>query len=562
METTTSTQTQRRPRVLVGIAPYTGAFGTEELKHLLRRTLLGVSKADMDAFKAKPLESVVDALIKAPASEPAPPIKNYADKAISTGNPIISDGITAGNTWVWINPQSLGTNAPNYDGDRITSMRNWWMGQIINQERTIFEKMVIFWHNHFATESNDTNGVLFYFNLVLLRKYALGNLKSLARDITFDPNMLRYLNGYVNKKTAPDENYGRELMELFTLGKGPDSKYTEDDVKAAARLFTGWSYKNAVSPIDATKYEYTLKFTSGDHDATPKTFSSFFGGKTIAGGTTEVAAKKEVDDLLDMLFAQTETAKHICRKLYRYFVYYEIDATTESEVITPLADIYRQNNYDVKPVLKALLMSQHFFDIANKACYIKNPIEYVAGIAKEFKIDLPTATNYIEQYVGWRYFADGATLMGQNLSNPPNVAGWPAYYQEPVFHEYWINTDSFPRRVTFATRHLLGNGFNLGNSKTLIADMVKFTDQFGADAGDPNKLIAAALGLLYSVPVSAKFKAYLKNILLSGQATDYYWTEAWDAYKATPTAANLKIVNDRLKTFYQFILTQPEYHLI
>jgi uncharacterized protein (DUF1800 family) len=563
METTTTVQSPRRPRVLVGIAPYTGTFGTSELTHLLKRTLLGISKADLDAFKGKTVEAVVDALIKEPAIAATPPIRNYASKTLPDNSKVDDPFAALGETWVGKSVK-YPTNGV-FDGDRRTSLRAWWMGQIINQERTIFEKMVIFWHNHFANESEDTAAHRFFNQLTLLRKHALGTLKPFLKDITFDPSMLRYLNGYANKKTAPDENYGRELLELFTLGKGPDSKYTEDDVKAAAKLLTGWKDDYVETPVGSGKFQFVIKFTDNDHDATSKTFSSFFGGKVITGGATQALAEKEVDDLLTMILAQDEVAKHIVRKLYRYFVYYEIDATTESEVIKPLADIYRQNGYDVKPVLKALLMSQHFFDVANKSCYIKSPIEYVSGVFKEFKIAIPDATTYVEQYAAWNYVVgtsqNGAAGQGQHLGMPPNVAGWAAYYQEPVYHEYWINTDSFPRRVSFITKHLFNTGFNLGNSKTLISDLIKFTDQFGTDAGDPVKLIDAVLGLLYTVPVTAKFKNYAKNILLSGQASDYYWTEAWNTYKATPTAANLKIVNDRLKTFYQFILTQPEYHL-
>jgi uncharacterized protein (DUF1800 family) len=562
METTTTIQSPRRPRVLVGIAPYTGTFGTSELTHLLKRTLLGVSKADLDAFKGKTLAAVVDALLVAPAAVAAPPIRTYNDATVN-GAVIPDASVAKGSTWVGVS-SSYPTNT-NYDGDRRTSIRAWWMGQIINQERTVFEKMVIFWHNHFANEAEATNAHRFYQQLTLLRKHALGNFKTFVKDITFDPSMLRYLNGYANKKTAPDENYGRELLELFTLGKGPNSKYTEDDVKAAAKLLTGWSDSYVETPAGSGKFQFNLNFSSGNHDATSKTFSAFFGSKVIAGGTTQAAAEKEVDDLIAMIFAQDEVAKFICRKIYRHFVYYDIDATTETEVIAPLADIFRQNNYEIKPVLKALFLSQHFFDVANKACFIKSPIEYVAGIAKEFNIAIPDATLFEAQYAAWNYFIGtsnkGAGAQGQYLSEPPNVAGWPAYYQEPVYHEYWINTDSYPNRVTFVTKHLFNSGFNLGSSKTLIADLIKFTDQFGTDAADPNTLIDAVFALLYVVPVSTKFKAYAKNILLSGQASDYYWTEAWNTYKATPTASNLKIVNDRLKTFYQFILTQPEYHL-
>jgi hypothetical protein len=278
----------------------------------------------------------------------------------------------------------------------------------------------------------------------------------------------------------------------------------------------------------------------------------------------EAGARKEIDDMLDMLFAKAEVAKFFCRKLYTYFIYYEIDATTEANVITPLADLFRQT-YDIKPVLKALLTSEHFFDAANRGCLIKSPIDFTVGVAREFNMVFPVATDVVSQYNAWSNIVgernNGAATQGQNISNPPNVAGWPAYYQAPVFHEFWINTDSLPRRVSFVEKLLSNTAVTLTTGLKLEIDILKFTDQFGLDAGDPVKLIDAVLQLLYRVPVSAKFKLYAKNILLSGQSSDYYWTDAWDAYKSTPTAMNTTTVKTRLQTFYKFLVDQPEFHL-
>lgn len=556
MSSTTAAQKPRRPQVLSGLAPFTGTFGREQLFHLLKRTMFGAAKADIDAFTGKTLTEVVNTLLTAPTAIPSPPLKNYTDK--SDGS---TDGVAAGTTWVTSKENG------NFNGERRSSLRSWWIGNIINQEKTIFEKMVLFWHNHFATENIDTASILGYDYVMLLRKYALGNFKDFTKEMTFNPQMLRYLNGYLNSKTAPDENYARELQELFTVGKGPDSLYTEGDVKAGARLLTGWRIRQVESPVGSGKWVYETYFSPSAHDTGLKQFSSFYNNKTITGKTsnTEADARAEFDEMLNMIFSNPETAKYLCRKLYNFFIYYDIDADIETNVITPLADIFRQANYDIKPVLKALLMSEHFFDAANKGCLIKSPVDYVVSIAREFNMEIPKADTLNEQYAAWNVFGgernNGASIQGQNLGNPPSVSGWAAYYQFPVFHEFWINTDSFPKRVSFVDKFLTNTGIGLGNGKKLYIDVLKFTDQFGADAGDPNKLIAAVLELLYRVPVSEKFKAYAKNILLSGQTSDYYWTDAWNAYKTNPNTTNTTTVNTRLQTFYKLIVDQPEFHL-
>ena len=563
MNPTTTVQATRRPLVVAGITPYAGTFGKEQLIHLLKRTMFGAKKTDIDFFAGKTLTQVVDALLTTPATPTALPLNYY--NAPTANPPQIDPLVPAGETWVTSKENN------DFNGQRRLSLRNWWGGLMINQDRSIFEKMVLFWHNHFSTETIDTTALLGYQHFDLLRKHTMGNFKTFVKEVTFDPHMLRYLNGYINNKTAPDENYGRELQELFTMGKGVESQYTEADVKSAARILTGWRIRQVETPVGSGKWIWETYFSSGNHDTGSKPFSAFYGGQYITGvasGTAavlETGARKEIDDLINLIFAKDEVAKFFCRKLYTYFIYYEIDATTEANVITPLADIFRQANYDIKPVLKALLTSEHFFDAANKGCLIKSPIDYTIGVAREFNMSFPAAADYVLQYSSWNNIVgernNGAAVQGQNIGNPPNVAGWPAYYQVPVFHEFWINTDSLPRRVSFVEKFLSNTGVTLGTNVKLEIDVLKFTDQFGLDAGDPTKLIDAALELLYRVPVSTKFKQYIKNILLSGQTSDYYWTDAWDAYKSTPTAMNTTTVKTRLQTFYKFLVDQPEFHL-
>jgi hypothetical protein len=226
-----------------GLTPYGGAFGTNEIIHLLKRTMFGAAKADLDYFKTKTLSQAVNEMLSIPAVPPLPPVKNYA-------NPVdpadLDTGVAAGTTWVNTNTNDGGVNS-----QRVSSLKSWWMGLMISQNRNILEKMVLFWHNHFSTETNDIGRAIWaYQNNSILRKNALGNFKQFVKDITLDTGMLRYLNGYLNTNTAPDENYGRELQELFTVGKGIDNgtpPYSESDVKAAAKVLTGWTVNNTTN---------------------------------------------------------------------------------------------------------------------------------------------------------------------------------------------------------------------------------------------------------------------------------------------------------------------------
>ncbi len=565
MSNNTNVLEKKRVRpVVAGLTPYSGTFGREQVVHLLKRTMFGAKRADVDFFATKTLAQTLDVLFTAAPTPTNPPLRHYNP---STTVGVADDTMPIGTTWV------DAVENGNYNGGRTVSFKAWWIGQMINQGRSIHEKMVVFWHNHFSTEIADTTPKTAYLMQEVMRRNALGNFKTFVREVTFEPNMLIYLNGRFNKKTAPDENYGRELQELFTVGKGPNSKYTEDDVKAAARLLTGWNYTIVESPVGSGKYITQLTFdtSANGHDTGTKQFSAFYNNKLIAGSptaNTQANALREFNEMLDMIFATQELALFISRKLYRFFVYYDIDATVETDVIAPMADLIRTNNYDIVPALKALLSSQHFFDVAQKACFIKSPLDYLVGAAREFDIDFPTVTAPLTDtqtlYGAWATIADNASKQGQNIGDPPNVAGWAAYYQEPSYHETWINTDTFPKRLVVTDKLLTTAGYPLLNSKKLVIDAVKYTDGFGDTiAGDPNLLIDKALELLYRVPPTAAMRTYLKTtILLGGQASDHYWTDAWVAYKAAPTnAAALNIVTSRLQAFYKFLIQNPEYQL-
>ncbi|MDX2284952.1 MAG: DUF1800 domain-containing protein [Bacteroidia bacterium] len=525
-------------RIQSGLAPYSGPWTRAQAAHLLRRTLFGPRLGEIGQLAALDAGQAADLLLQT-GPAPAPPVNDYANDQISDPQ------VPFGQTWV---------EAP-YNNDleyyRIVSLKGWWISRMLTQPMTIEEKMVMFWHNHFATEMVGVfNARMCYRHLALLRTHALGNFKALVKAVTLDPLMLIYLNGAFNEKDAPDENYARELQELFCLGKGPGSQYTEGDVRAAARVLTGWrvNWETAAS-----------FFEPYFHDPYDKQFSSFYQSQRITG-RSGAAGAEELDDLLDMLFEQAETSKFICRKLYRYFVNHEIDEAVETSVIEPLAQLFRDSGYEILPVLSALLKSAHFYDSAVQGAVIKSPAEYLLGMCRSFGIEFP----------GPDLLRDGATLrtylwyflitLLQDPGDPPNVAGWPAWYQAPQFDRYWATTDTLPRRAQVA-EILLYYGFSTDTYQARL-DTVAFTATL-PQPEDPNALIDDVESYFFGIPFTAEVRRHLKSILLSNQQSDYYWTAAWVSYALDPADEMKRFtVETRLKAFYLFVLQLEEFHLM
>jgi hypothetical protein len=197
-------------RTQSGLTPYSGPFTEAELVHLLRRTMFGVKRSDLSYFKGRSMNQVVGELLSPTAPSPAPPLKEYTIAATPGVNP--DTAVARGTTWV---------NDINNDGTvqslRRSSLKKWLTGNMINQDRSILEKMIMLWTDHFGNEATDIGyGNWVYTQHQLIRRFALGNFRTLVTNITTDVAMLRYLNGYLNNATAPDENYARELFELFT----------------------------------------------------------------------------------------------------------------------------------------------------------------------------------------------------------------------------------------------------------------------------------------------------------------------------------------------------------
>lgn len=524
------------------LTPYAGPWGIEQAAHLLRRTTFGVKKSQLDQLVALGnAEAAVDFVLTLPQTPPAPPVNNYNNP--SAMPPVVDPAVPLGQTWV---------NAPynlDFEGARIESWRGWWLDRMLNSEANIQEKMTLFWHNHFATRTDTAFwGRISYLHNVTLRQHALGNFKELVKAVTLDPCMLVFLNGFLNHVSAPDENYSRELQELFTVGKDGPVTYSEDDVVAAARVLTGWriNFLNAITYFDPTA-----------HDTGFKVFSSYYNNTVIQGSTN---GEQELDALLDMIFQKEDVAKFICRKIYRFFIYYKIDATVEADVIEPLAQIFRDNNYEIRPVMAALLQSEHFFDAYNKGCFIKTPLDLVLGMLRNFDKEIPANTP-LEEYARrliLNYFCGDMQLLP---GDPPNVAGWQAFRQSPVYYRIWINGDTMRNRNIYTDLLSLAHLSPDPNVNVWEIDHIAFAAQF-PNPGDPNLLIDDAVRTLLPMQITPAQKQLLKSILLNNQANDGYWTAAWFTYLANPNnPVAEQTVRYLLATMLKYIMNLAEYQL-
>jgi uncharacterized protein (DUF1800 family) len=538
-------------RTTAGLEPYTGAWTLTQMYHLLRRTTFGPSKAHMDTIKGTATPSdAVDMLLTPQADEPTEPLATDVRELVPVGT-----------TWV---DALYSTTMFNPIGLRINSLKGWWLGLILNQGLSIREKLTLFWTDHFVTQITTVNDPRYSYRYnALLRHNVLGNFQSMANAITQDGAMLIYLNGTNNVKTGPDENYGRELQELFTIGKGPlagpgdYTNYTEADVQAAAHVLTGWrKYQNA----DTTIGVQTGYFDSTRHDTTNKQFSARYNNTVITGGTDGQA---ELTAMLNMIFTQTDpdgvnkVARFISRKFYRWFVYYVIDANAEANVITPMANLISSNNFNVAPALSALLKSAHFFDPVNMGCYIKSPIDFIAGLMRQFNVPV-ISTDVAKQYAEWYALASLSATMDQDIGDEPNVAGWQAYYQNPEYNELWINSDTLTKRRNFSDA-MIGSGYNTAGGKLQI-DPIAFVNTL-SDPTDPNVIVNESAQILFAVTPTPTQVAFLKDTLLPG-LPDYEWTTEWATYLADPTnAAKLSAVKNKLVALLALMMEMPEFQL-
>lgn len=383
-----------------------GAVSPEEARHLLARSGFAATPQEIEPLLALDRDAAIEALL-------------------ATGR---EAAVTAPPAWTgdWQPPQPAGLNEAERLALRDTrreqtrELKAWWLKEMLVTPSPLSEAMTLFWHNHFTSSLTKVKSpVLLYRQNVLLRRHALGNFATLLRKIARDPAMLLYLDNARSRKEAPNENFARELMELFTLGEG---RYSEADLKNAARAFTGWS-------VNRQTGDYV--FRAAWHDR---------GMKSILG----VQGEFDGDDVIDLLLARPETARRIVDKLWRHF----ISETPDPAEAARLAAAFRDSGYEIRPLLAALFASDAFWSAENRGRLVKSPVDLVVGTLRLF--DLPVDDTRDLAWVTRR--------LGQDVFDPPDVKGWPG-------GTAWITGASLLDRQTLMAR-ITGRGAEQAAMKT------------------------------------------------------------------------------------------------
>ena len=527
------------PPVLIsgGLDTYVGEWNEFTAKHLLQRAMFSPNANQIAEAVTDGMALTIEKLFS-PTPDPDLPI-NYDDQN--------DPNVPIGESWVYA-PVPGDKQYPN------RSIRGWQLGLVLNEGVSAREKLVLFWHNHFVT-ADAVTAKLTYQYVDLLRKNAFGNFRTLVKEMTVNSLMLRYLNGAESNKDAPNENYARELLELFTIGKGDlagpgdYTNYTEQDIKEIARALTGWVID--VAGFAAAGPHPPAIFRPNRHDSGTKTLSNRFNNAVINDqGADEYKA------VVDIILQQEEVSRFMARNLYRWFVYYHIDSEIEATVIEPLAAIMRQENYEIRPVLEALFSSEHFYHENAIGCMIKSPVDFTASCLKTFEVEIPFTLE--QTYVIWFGLHGLNATMQQDVFDPPNVAGWGAYYQDPVFYRNWINS------VTLTIRRYVTDGFSAGQielfNRKLGIDVLKVVSKIPL-ATDPNELIQGLVKLALPWPLTDAQLIYLKDTLIPG-LPDFEWTIEYGAYLLDPTNEVVKMaVENRLRVLFIALLGLPEFQL-
>ncbi len=510
-----------------------------DIAHLLRKVASNYTKATIDEFANLSPTQAVDQLLNFDPIAADPLIYVDDDPAGASGE-----------SWV---------SAPYDDvqqSARISSFVHWVIEHLGRAEVSARGKMLLFWHNHYPLNSIDDPNYLYKYWRTL-DGHALGNIVDLCKAITIDPAMLLQLNGASNKVGAPNENYARELFELFTIGKGPliaagdYTNYTEHDIQAAARILTGWvalGFKGRNDGIAGAA------FIPLRHDKAVKTLSEKFDFASFTDdGDQEFAL------LIDKIFEQRACAEFICRKLYRWFVHQHISESVETSIIQTLSDTLIASNYDVQPVLKQLLSSEHFFDLELRACTVKSPFEFIFPIISSLELERPnTLAQQVRQHL---VLYDIHDALGMKFFEIPEVAGWRPYYQEPSYDKLWINNVSLSLRSYYLEVLLyFGLPFNNTGTATSKLDLIKLIEGFN-EPEDPNKLIQQFALFFIPIELNSDQLDLLKQALIPG-LPDFEWTTEYSLYLQDPTNDDLKQVLElRLKTMLGAMWSMPEFQL-
>lgn len=546
-----------------------GQLGEKNAAHLLRRATFGPTPQDIENFSTMTVSEALDVLFQE-VSTPSPPV----DPA--TGS-------------TWLNPSATGANSAQED--LIDYFMAWHLEQMRTSGTSIKERLIWFLHTHLPVRRSVVpQSEHLYYQNALFRYYAFGNFKTLFRKIVVDNAMMLFIDNATNDVASPNENFAREMFELYSIGRGSQiepgnyTNYTEDDIKAATRVLTGWEVTDQFDHTDpdtglpSARMKTVLSGATeiaNRHDKDAKQFSSLFQNRVIEpselleGWATREAAEAELDELIDMIFEQDETARFLTRKIYRFFVYYEITEQVESQIIETLATDFRNSNYNIETLVRSLLSSQHFFDTDNisaddnnQGALIKSPLEVILGLCRMFEVAYPSNVNTLYQTVYQEGLLPIIENQGLSFYEPYDVAGFEAYFQFPNFNRNWITPYSLAYRYQFSVQIL--QSINANNDSLIIQlDFLDWVENGGhiSDPADTNTLVGELSELLFPFPLNTERTDYfILTILLDNLYPASYWTTRWNAYKANP-GTNESEIRGMLDRLFHGLIQSPEYQL-
>lgn len=466
-------------RPSAGLEPYTPSaeqpWDAVRIGHLLRRTTFLPKWVDIAALQSMSPSEAVDLLFSNRSEPEEPSIADNATESLE-GLDVVYQNIVRGQ---W--RRDFG------------SLQQWYADVMRDGPLSIDEKIVGFYSNHFATEFvvdlEFVQAPLLWRQNQMFRTSGLGNYRDMMKALTLDGAMLAYLGGNLNIRGNPNENYAREMLELYTTGLG---HYTEGDIKEAARILTGWKiarYSDQAAPNGM----FATYFIPADHDTDSKQFlATSFPARDQDANTEFLVRRDEVERMITTIFEQRPAAiaRFIAEKFYRFFVYSNPAAEDEG-VIDGMAQTFRDNDFTVEPMLKQLFKSAHFFDNLNIGAQIKTPAEFTVGLARQIADPNNMAGSMAEQE--------------QVLFDAPNVSGWPGYRD-------WVTTTTYPVRADVA--RAVVNGMSDNETMAMIQSYPEFDDVA--------ILVENVAAVLLPRHLSDGRRAALEGRLLEG-APSYEW---------------------------------------
>ena len=567
---------------MASLTKITGVLGRKHAAHLLRRATFGPTINQIDQFASYTADQAMTQLLDDSAENPLPPL-----------DPV------NGQTWVdptgVTGPARAGSGNSEQD-DLFGFFQSWHMDVMRQAPLTLKERITWFLHTHIParwTEINSSEAI--YYQNCTFRHYAYGSFKELFKKICVDNAMLRYLDGYSNKKNSPNENFAREMFELYGIGKGPQvaegdyTNYTEEDIKAATKVLTGWNLDETFTNLDPDtglptgKMEFHLANDNTtelatEHDPNQKIFTSKFGAQVIEpaplmdGYPTVEAAYGELDEMIEMIFAKKETGRFIASKLYRFFVYHFISDEVKVNVIEPLAQVLIDQDYSLVELLQILLKSKHFFDMDdevssndNKGALIKSPVDMFTGLFRMFEMDFADRnSDVLNFYSDMSFVVSKLEDQGLNFYEPFEVAGYPAYHQFPGYNRNWITTYALAHRYQIAG--VLMKTFEEGTDRGFWLDVVDWVENSGhiSDPSDAAELMDVLVQNLYAVDITNERNNYfLYTVFLDFPDEDQayargQWRIEWNAYKSSGDETTVRPLLERLLSA---LIETPEFQL-